>query len=340
MLIYYILISPIIIFLINKLIENNNLLPSLSGEKHQLFVEKKNIQLSGGLLIALSLIIIIKFQIQIYHIFVLIIFLIGFLSDLKILKSARLRIILQSLIIFLFVVYYDLTLLHIRVFFLDYFLQNKIVSYFFVTFCLLILINGSNFIDGLNGLVLGYYFVILLILQNLFIFDDSILLKENSYIFLVILSYLAIFNFFNKLYLGDGGSYLLGFIFGFFLVSFYKSTPLVSPFFIVLLLWFPCYENLFSILRKNRFNLSPLKSDNKHFHQLLFYFFNKKLNYSNLFINNFSSILINLYHCMVFSIGAIDIFNSRLQVSLILFNIFVYTFLYLKLFKFRFLIKN
>ena len=67
----------------------------------------------------------------------------------------------------------------------------------------------------------------------------------------------------------------------------------MSPFFIVLLLWYPCFENLFSIIRKYRLNLSPLNSDNKHFHQLLFYFIKKKFNLSALTSNNLGSIFIN-----------------------------------------------
>ena len=45
-----------------------------------------------------------------------------------------------------------------KIYFLDLILENIWISFFFTTFCILIAINGTNFIDGLNGLVLGYYF--------------------------------------------------------------------------------------------------------------------------------------------------------------------------------------
>ena len=46
--IFFFLIA-IVIFIVNNFLIKKNFLPSHSGEKHQKFVEKKNIQLSGGI---------------------------------------------------------------------------------------------------------------------------------------------------------------------------------------------------------------------------------------------------------------------------------------------------
>ena len=154
------------------------------------------------------------------------------------------------------------------------------------------------------------------------------------------MTYLILFNFFNKLYLGDNGSYLLGFIFGTLLIILFKNSENISPFFIILLLWYPCYENLFSIIRKYKLSLSPLKPDNKHFHQLLYYFLKKKFNLSSILSNNLSSIIINIFNLSILYIGSKNIYNGQFQVSLISVNIFLYTFLYLRLFEFRFAKKN
>jgi len=334
-----ILITPIFIYFINKYLQLRNFLPSLSGDKHQLFVGKKSIPLSGGLFIILSIFIIFITEIKFSFIFLLVIFLIGFFSDLIKLNSPRTRFILQFLTIFFFVFLNDLSISNTRVFFLDYILDYKIISYLFVTFCLLIVINGSNFIDGLNGLTLGYFFSLLLILFNLSEFK-VLISNDKILICLFIMTYLILFNFFNKLYLGDNGSYLLGFIFGTLLIILFKNTENISPFFIILLLWYPCYENLFSIIRKYKLSLSPLKPDNKHFHQLLYYFLKKKFNLSNILSNNLSSIIINIFNLSILYIGSKNIYNGQLQVSLISANIFLYTFLYLRLFEFRFAKKN
>ncbi len=327
---------PLIVYFLNTFMHFKNYLPSLSGEKHQLFVGKKNIQLSGGIIIVLTFLLIKKLNIEFYHLFLFTIFLIGFLSDLKIITSPRVRFFLQVFSIFLFVIFFNFEISQVRIFFIDYLLEYQFFSYFFVIFCLLIIVNGTNFIDGLNGLVLGYFISILIIVYNLKLFENLNVTQFEILYFIELLFFLLLFNFFNKLYIGDGGSYLLGFGFGIYLITIYESNAHMSPFFIVLLLWYPCFENLFSIIRKYRLNLSPLNSDNKHFHQLLFYFIKKKFNLSALTSNNLGSIFINTFNILVLSIGAIDIFNTQLQILIIFFNITVYIFIYLRLFDFRF----
>ena len=332
----YILFIPLLILILNFLFNKKNVLQSLTEDKHQKFVEKKNIPLTGGIVIILSSLFIINFKFQIFYFIFIFIFIIGLLSDIKYLKSAKKRFLMQILTIFLFVVYYDLSISNVRVFFIDFFLEYKFFSYIFVTFCLLIVVNGSNFIDGLNGLILGYYSTIITVILYLGLAENFYNLESFLINYLIVLIYLLIFNFMNKLYLGDSGSYFLGLVSGVLLIILYNNVKNISPFFIVLLLWYPCFENLFSILRKYKFSSSPLKADNKHFHQLLFNYLKKRFNYSNLFANNLSSILINLFNIIIFFIASKDIFNSRLQISLIFFSILIYGYLYFKLFNFRF----
>ena len=72
---------------------------SLTEDKHQKFVEK-NIPLTGGLLIILSSLFIINFKFQIFYFIFIFIFIIGLLSDIKYLKSAKKRFLMQILTIF------------------------------------------------------------------------------------------------------------------------------------------------------------------------------------------------------------------------------------------------
>ena len=330
---FYILAIPLIIYFVNNFIKHMNLLPSLSGERHQLFVEQNNIPLSGGIIILLTFFFIEKFNINLFLIFI---FLIGFFSDLRVIKSPRVRFFLQVLCIFLFVTIYDIHISNIRIFLLDFLLKYKFFSYFFIIFCLLVITNGTNFIDGLNGLVLGYFILILVIIYNLQLYENLNITQFEILYFMACLFFLLVFNFFNKLYIGDSGSYLLGFSFGILLIAIYDSNPTISPFFIVLLLWYPCFENLFSIIRKYRFNTSPLKSDNKHLHQMLFHFIKKKFNLTSLSSNNLCSILINVFNILTILIGTINIFNTQFQILIIFFNIIFYIIVYLRLFDYRF----
>ena len=191
-------------------------------------------------------------------------------------------------------------------------MANYYFNLFFVTFCFLILINGTNFIDGLNGLVILYYISIILILKlsglNFEVYNNNffILIK-----ILLILSLLFVLNFLNKIYLGDSGSYLIGFLFAYYLISIYEQNPNISPFFIILLLWYPCFENLFSIIRKQRFKKSAVEPDTKHFHQLLYFFIAKKFKVNQkLYINNFTSIIINTFNILIFLLDQIILKNQ------------------------------
>ena len=330
----YLLIIPLLIISINFILNKNNFLQSLTGDKHQLFIEKNNVPLSGGvILFILSILFFIE---KMDFFYFLIIFLIGILSDIKILKSAKIRFLLQGITIFFLVVNFDLYVNDIRVPLINYLLEHTIFSYIFFTFCLLIVTNGTNFIDGLNGLVINYYLLILILIFNMEVITETMNIRELILNYIIILIYLLLFNFLNKLYLGDSGSYLLGVSIGSLLIFIYKEISFISPFFVVLLLWYPCFENLFSIIRKKRFNLSPLNADNKHLHHLLFHYINSNHNFTKIFSNNVSSVLINLVNVIFFVIGANHVNNSLIQIILIFSLILIYISTYLILFKYRY----
>ena len=331
---HYLLIIPLLIISINFILNKKNFLQSLTGDKHQLFVEKNNIPLSGGVILFIFSIIFFIQKMEFY--FFLIIFLIGILSDIKILKSAKVRFLLQGITIFFLVTNFDLYVSDIRVPLINYLLEHTIFSFIFFTFCLLIVTNGTNFIDGLNGLVINYYLLILILIFNMEVVNETINIRELILSYIIILIFLLLFNLLNKLYLGDSGSYLLGVSMGSMLIFIYKEISFISPFFIVLLLWYPCFENLFSILRKKKFNLSPLSADNKHLHHLLFHYINSNYKYTKIFSNNLSSVLINLVNLIFFVIGANHVNNSLIQIILIFSLILIYISTYLILFKYRY----
>ena len=181
--------------------------------------------------------------------FFLIIFLIGILSDIKILKSAKVRFLLQGITIFFLVTNFDLYVSDIRVPLINYLLEHTIFSFIFFTFCLLIVTNGTNFIDGLNGLVINYYLLILILIFNMEVITETMNIRELILSYIIILIYLLLFNFLNKLYLGLR-ILLTRVSIGSLLIFIYKEISFISPFFVVLLLWYPCFENLFSIIRK------------------------------------------------------------------------------------------
>ena len=330
-----IIFYPLLIYLVNFYLAKKNLLPNFSGDTHQKFFKKNKVQLSGGIFL-----VIIFFIITYDHSIILMIsltsfFLLGLFSDIGFFSSAKLRFLIQSIIIFLFLYYSNLTLTSVRIDIFDLMLENYLFSLFFTLFCLMILVNGTNFIDGLNGLVLTYYLMIIIIIFNTKLFEYSFLDNLDIILIMMVFIYLILFNIFNQLYIGDSGSYLIGFLFGYFLLQIYESNPLLSPYFITLLLWYPAFEILFSIIRKIKFSKSPFKPDNQHFHHLLFLYICKKFKFNSNLLNNFTSLVIIFYNALIFLIAVQNIQHTALQVSLLAFNVSIYLILYLKLNQFQ-----
>jgi UDP-N-acetylmuramyl pentapeptide phosphotransferase/UDP-N-acetylglucosamine-1-phosphate transferase len=331
--IYYYLITPIIIFCINSFFKKKKVISNYFGNRHQKFIGEKFIPLTGGIYLIFFMILVLKENYLNLYFFLFFLFLTGISSDTKFISSPTNRLIIQTLLTIFFVYLLDLNISETRIIFIDMLLANLYFNIFFSCFCLVILMNGSNFIDGLNGLVLGYYLIVLTIIYNLNLFSyleiDSNLIHYLLYLIFVLL----IFNLFNLFYLGDSGTYLLSTFVGSILMIIYNQNQTFSPFFVVLLLWYPCFENLFSIIRKFKINKSPVHADSNHLHQLIFYFFKKKFKTRNIISNNCSSLIINLYNLVILSLGSLNIFNSQFLIFLIILNIFVYIMLYINLFK-------
>jgi len=186
--------------------------------------------------------------------------------------------------------------------------------------------------DGVNTLVIGYFLIVILTILHIatnFNLELNFMLIK---IILITLSVIFLFNFFGKLFLGDSGSYLVAFILGYLLINFSNTNQEVSPYFIACMLWYPAYENLFSIMRKIINKNSPTNADNKHLHQLLFIFIKKKLSYSDTILNTLSGLIINFIN-MLFFIYATYYFDNTQQliiliiVSILFYNYFYYYFL-------------
>tara|TARA_Y100000996_G_C22546593_1_gene652078 strand:- start:335 stop:1357 length:1023 start_codon:yes stop_codon:yes gene_type:complete len=334
---YFYLVSIIIFsFFLNYFVYSKKILLSETGDNHQKFSSKQKIPLTGGILIFLGYLYFINNEILSFILFCFFILLLGIFSDLKLIKSVKLRFFLQVFLVIFYIAFNKLEISGTRIFLLDNFLNITIINILFVTFCILIVINGSNFIDGMNTLSIGYFLLISLIINILYL-DFGIDLKDISILYIFYLLFIIFFlNLTNKLYLGDSGSYLLGFSFSIFLIHIYNWNTFLSPFFIVLLLWYPCYENLFSILRKNILKKSPLNPDSNHLHQLIFFVIKKKFKLTVLNSNLITAQLINIYNLIIFLIALNFCTNSQIQVLLILFNMTMYTFIYFKFFVFKY----
>ena len=258
------------------------------------------------------------------------IFLIGFLSDIKKLNSVSLRFFLQIILILFFVNIIGLEIKNTRIEFIDTIISNKIANTIFVSFCLMVLVNGSNFIDGLNGLLLKYYLIIYLVI--LFSFNQTPYVDTDFIISLIlILSIILLFNLLGLIYMGDSGAYLLSIFSGIYLINFSFNNQDISPFFIIVLLWYPCFELLFSMIRRFIKKSKTYKPDTSHLHQLIYYFIKKNLKHKDSVVHFFTSLLINSFNLLVFIFATNFVYNSKILVFTVIVNICIYISLYVYL---------
>jgi UDP-GlcNAc:undecaprenyl-phosphate/decaprenyl-phosphate GlcNAc-1-phosphate transferase len=131
--------------------------------------------------------------------------------------------------------------------------------------------HAMNIIDGYNGLagmvaVMVCSAIAYVALQQ----GDRIL---AGYMVCVIGATLG-FLFWNYprglIFAGDGGSYFWGVVIAIASISLVQKHPIVSPWFVMLLLIYPVWETIFSIYRKLVRGQSPGMADSMHFHQLVY----------------------------------------------------------------------
>ena len=330
-----IIISHILLIVfLNNLFIKKNILVDKKQLAHKSFTSKDLVPISGGFLIFSNLLFFSNDYLA--NIFLFALFLLGVFSDLLIIKNPLKKFSIQIFIIILFLFSLKISIISTKVPFVDLFIENKLFALLFTAFCLLILINGSNFLDGINTLVCGYYILVILAILYVGHYNKINYNFLEFYYLLIVLFIIFFFNFLSKTYLGDSGTFLLSFLVGYYLINLCNinlySDRFISPIFILLLLWYPAFENLFSIIRKILNKKNPSTPDNLHFHHLLFLYF-EKICKKKKNINSLTGIVINLYNLLIFFVGVQFYYKTNILFILVAVNIFVYTFFYLSLLK-------
>ena len=326
--VFSIFFSFILLYFFNK---NNFLLDQVSSSKHKQLTNADSlnkISVCGGVIIYFCCIFFFDNDLLFLKCFATFILMVGILSDINIINSPRIRITCQFFIVLLLLLLNEkLVVTDLRIDFINNFLEIKIFSLIFTIFCILILINGTNFLDGINTLVVGYY-ILVLIAATLIAINFNLYINSNIFYLIIFLSVVFIFNFFNKIYLGDSGSYLISFLTSFFILDFISKNNLTSPYFFCLLLWYPAFENLFSILRRIFRNKKLDQADQAHLHQMIFKFLYNKFLFNKKYLNTTVGILINLYNLIIFFISCKYYLNTKYLIFLISLNVSIYLFLY------------
>ena len=335
-----IVFNILLIFSLNRIFIKKKFLVDKKFLAHKSFVSKNLVPISGGFLIFANLLFFNNNYLAIMFFFAM--FFLGIFSDLFIIQSSLKKFIIQFLIVILFLFFSKIFILSTKVGFIDFLIQNKLFSLLFTSFCLLILINGSNFLDGINTLVCGYYILVVSIILYIGYNNQINYNFFEFYYLLLSLLIIFLFNLFSKTYLGDSGTFLVSFLIGSYLINLcninLSLTKYISPIFILLLLWYPAFENLFSIIRKTLNKKRPSKPDNLHLHHLLFIYLKKRIKNEKV-TNSFTGLLINSYNLLIFTIGAQFYNKTNVLCLLVTINIFIYLATYFFLMKKKLIFK-
>ena len=288
----FLLTINLLLIKINFLIDNPN-------ESYHKLEKKSGTPLSGGIFLFLSVVSTyfidsINF-LNLNIIFLLFLFLIlGIFSDVNPHFSPKLRILFQSIIIFFLVLLNsEILVLRTNINFLDYLLSYNIIKFLFTIFCIITLLNGLNFMDGVNGLVSGYLLTVLITL-NLILQANNFEYYLNNIIIIFLIFF--VFNILGKSFFGDNGIYVLSIIISIIIIKEINNNQNLSPILAVSFLWYPAIENLFTIIRRlNKGKLSYMP-DKLHLHSLLYRKLN--LNLKNIpfkYMNSLSGMIINIF---------------------------------------------
>ncbi len=329
------IIASLFLFFVNLIQKKYNFLLDKIGvnEQHKVLLITENKIPLSGIFYFLPVISTLTFSHNIYlSFFCGLFFCIGFISDSKFSGSPKVRLILQLFVLLIFLFLNKELTIDTRIDFLNNLLQKEFLRIVIISFFFLVLINGFNFIDGVNNLC-SLNFLIILIFLFIFSKDQKLLILSNEIFTLIIFLFVfVIYNFFGRNFLGDGGVYGLGFFIGYLCIIFTSLNDSISPYFIANLLWYPAFENLFSIIRRTLGRRKNYLPDNKHLHQLLFIFLkNKRWVEKKYLLSSFIGILINLYLFVGYYIGYTYHSETYFQIILIFININIYLFVYYKL---------
>ena len=164
----------------------------------------------------------------------------------------------------------DYSITRVDIWGVDWVLGFTLVSVVFTAFAVGGVANSINIIDGFNGLAstastLAFIGYALLAWQ----------VGDVQLVGVALVLAASVWGFFwvnwplGKIFLGDGGSYFVGFCLAWVAVILIERNPNVSAFAALLICAHPVTEVLFSIYRRKIKKMNPGQPDRLHFHSLV-----------------------------------------------------------------------
>jgi UDP-N-acetylmuramyl pentapeptide phosphotransferase/UDP-N-acetylglucosamine-1-phosphate transferase len=164
----------------------------------------------------------------------------------------------------------DYSLSRVDVWGVDLLLKYTLISVVFTSFAVGGVANAINIIDGFNGLAstmatlafIGFAVIAWSV-------GDASLARVAIILAACVWGFFWVNWPFGKLFLGDGGSYFVGFALAWVAVLLIERNATVSPFAALLVCIHPVSEVLLSIFRRKLKKMNPGHPDRLHFHSIV-----------------------------------------------------------------------
>ena len=291
--IFIFIISLILVLNLNFLIKKIKILDKPDNFRK---IHKKPVPLLGGFFVFFIILITIFFdiffneyrslgnrEVVAFSVGVLFFFILGLYDDIFFLKATTKLLLSFFFVIIIIHIDSKLIISSLSFSFLDNDISLSNFSKIFSILCFLIFINALNMFDGLNGQYTLYSLIlalIFLIFSNFNIYLISLVIILGCFLFI---------NLQGRSFLGDSGSYLLGFVLSYFIIKTYNSDFIIlNADLIFLLMYLPGFDliRLFTIRLIN--NQSPFSADKNHIHHI---YLKKFSDTQTLFIIQFLSFI-------------------------------------------------
>ena len=208
------------------------------------------------------------------------------------------------------------------------------VSVLFTAIAVAGVAHSINMIDGFNGLAAGTIMLLFIALGLIAMAAGDTPLAQLCLTMIVIMIGFFVFNLpFGKIFLGDGGAYLVGFLLAWVAVMLPMRNPQISVWAPLLVCAYPVNEALFTMGRRLVSNVSLGTADCKHMHSLIkikivaAYFGHLRKKMRNSLVAPFCW----LYAALVSSLAVWQYTNTNILIAAWLISFILYVLLYIHL---------
>ena len=201
-----------------------------------------------------------------FLIFAFLFFFIGAYDDKANLKATSKLFFCFVAIIFYLVLSKQVLITTLKFSFTNYNINLNYLSSLFITcFFILLFINAFNMLDGINGLAV-LYFLLILFFSSFYIHNFLIVMIVVPFVFIFLTK-----NLNNKIFLGDNGSILMSFFLSVIFIKYYNRELFLYSDQVFIFMMIPGFDLLRLAIVRSLNNKHPFSADKNHLHHILLY---------------------------------------------------------------------